>query len=210
MAGTLQSPGLIKDVYDKLVFTTSAIDADTHDIFMTDADLGADQQIKRLSISSRQALSLSTAQPSFLHEMLCFDMGTNIAYESATATFSSELAFFVPKNGRVISSAISIEGAIEGPTSWVDVGISVWDNDNLDEDFLHTNVTKGWKRLGLSFAGQDLDNYNEVIFDPDTMNDLDTNEFEQGDSILLWWIFHNVNRQNIELTRLNVVLEFDD
>jgi len=209
--GTMQSPNIIQNVYDKIVFTTSAVDAGTHDIFMTDTTLNQDRQIKRLSISSRQVFSVATTVP-FYFQILCFILSEGRAIESSDI-LGVNLGFFCPKNGRVISSALTIEGAIEAATSWVDFGISVWDSDNLDEHFLHTNVNKGYYRQPLMWPGQDLDNYNEVVFDPDTMDNLDTNEFEQGNSILIWWIFNDVIRSYPNgaegLTRASVVLEFD-
>ena len=208
MAGTLQAPNLIKDNYDKLVFTTNAIAEDSHELYMTDTVTSQDHKIERLNIASRHIYSAATSLP-FEHELLAFDIAHNELIETSTTTFTSSSGFFCPKNGRVVSVAAQIFNAIEDVESYVDFGISVWDDADIDEDFLHPNVTKGWERIGLAFPGQDMDNYNEVVFDPSTMTNLDTNEFEQGNSVLIWWIFNDVDRNQQGLTRVNTVLEFD-
>jgi hypothetical protein len=210
MAGTLQSPSQIKNVYDKLVFTTSAVDADTHEIYMTDTALGQDQQIKSLDINHKQLYSVSHSGQ-LEGPTLAFNMNQSTVFQTPSGAIDSTRGLFIPLNGTIIKAAISIEGAVENAGSWVDFGISVWDNTNIGENHLHANVNKGYERLNLETPGNDLDSYNQVVFDPVSSLTLDSNTFYRGNSIMCWWLFENVDL-HLDfhlLTRMSVLLEFD-
>jgi len=103
-----------------------------------------------------------------------------------------------------------VEGAVENVGAYVDFGISVWTNSYVDEDHLHVNVNKGYERLNLETPGNDLDSYNQVVFDPDTMDDLNSNTFFRGESFVCWWRFNNVDLHLAPnpLMRVSVLVEY--